>query len=107
VCSVMGEKKQLVEPRTLKGFQDLLPEQVIPRQRLLRVIESVFERYGYAPLETPLLEAARARGNRTADGLSMLLHQAAFGYRAWLGEKAVVDADIRRVLEAEIARRAA
>ncbi|MEE2690253.1 MAG: shikimate dehydrogenase [Pseudomonadota bacterium] len=61
----------------------------------------------YAPLETPLLDAARARGNRTADGLSMLLHQAAFGYRAWLGEKAVVDADIRRVLEAEIARRAA
>ncbi|HNR31013.1 MAG TPA: histidine--tRNA ligase [Candidatus Hydrogenedentes bacterium] len=52
----MGEKKQLVEPRTLKGFQDLLPEQVIPRQRLLRVIESVFERYGYAPLETPALE---------------------------------------------------
>lgn len=52
----MGENRQFVEPRTLKGFQDLLPEETIPRQRLLRVIESVFERYGYAPLETPALE---------------------------------------------------
>lgn len=30
----------------------------------------------YAPLETGLLAAARARGLRTADGLGMLLHQA-------------------------------
>ena len=30
----------------------------------------------YAPLETPLLAAARARGLRTVDGLGMLLHQA-------------------------------
>ena len=30
----------------------------------------------YSPLETPLLAAARARGNRTVDGLGMLLHQA-------------------------------
>ena len=30
----------------------------------------------YAPLETPLLAAARGRGLATADGLGMLLHQA-------------------------------
>src|SRR5262249_48260902 len=29
----------------------------------------------YVPLETPLLAAARARGNATVDGLGMLLHQ--------------------------------
>lgn len=37
----------------------------------------------YVPLETPLLAAARARGNVTVDGLDMLLHQARPGFGAW------------------------
>ena len=52
----MPEKKQLVEPRTLKGFQDLLPEDLIPRKRVIRTIETIFERYGFVPLESPALE---------------------------------------------------
>ncbi len=56
----------------------------------------------YAPLETPLLAAARARGLGAIDGLSMLMHQAAFGYRAWLGSAAVVDADLRARLVAAL-----
>lgn len=39
----------------------------------------------YAPLETGLLAAARARGNRVADGIGMLLHQARPGFHAWFG----------------------
>ncbi len=39
----------------------------------------------YAPLETPLLKAAKARGNRVVDGLGMLLHQARPGFQAWFG----------------------
>ncbi len=39
----------------------------------------------YAPLVTPLLEAARARGNPVVDGLGMLLHQARPGFNAWFG----------------------
>lgn len=39
----------------------------------------------YAPLETPLLAAARARGNVVVDGLGMLLHQARPGFEAWFG----------------------
>jgi shikimate dehydrogenase len=37
----------------------------------------------YVPLETPLLAAARARGNATVDGLDMLLHQARPGFGLW------------------------
>ncbi|MBB5517651.1 shikimate dehydrogenase family protein [Amphiplicatus metriothermophilus] len=59
----------------------------------------------YAPLETDLLRRARARGLAAADGLSMLMHQAAFGYRAWLGREAKVDGALRAALEAAIARR--
>jgi shikimate dehydrogenase len=39
----------------------------------------------YAPLETPLLAAAAARGNPTVDGLGMLLHQARPGFAQWYG----------------------
>lgn len=39
----------------------------------------------YAPLETPLLAAARARGNAGVDGLGMLLHQARPAFAAWFG----------------------
>ncbi len=53
----------------------------------------------YDPLVTPLLAEAAARGLRTLDGLVMLMNQAAPGYRAWLGEVAQVDGDLRRRLE--------
>lgn len=49
----------------------------------------------YAPLETPLLAAARARGNPCVDGLGMLLHQAAPGFQRWFGVAPQVDADLR------------
>lgn len=52
----MSDTKQLVEPRTLKGFQDLLPEDLIPRKAVIATIESIFQKYGFSPLETPALE---------------------------------------------------
>lgn len=39
----------------------------------------------YVPLQTGLLAAARARGNRVVDGLGMLLHQGRPGFAAWFG----------------------
>jgi shikimate dehydrogenase len=39
----------------------------------------------YIPLETPLLAAARARGNKTVNGLGMLLNQARPAFKAWFG----------------------
>lgn len=39
----------------------------------------------YAPLQTPLLAVAQARGNATIHGLGMLLHQARPAFDAWFG----------------------
>jgi shikimate dehydrogenase len=49
----------------------------------------------YAPLETDLLAAARARGNPAVDGLGMLLHQARPGFEAWFGIRPEVDEGLR------------
>jgi shikimate dehydrogenase len=57
----------------------------------------------YAPLVTPLLLAARARGLRTADGLGMLMHQAVRGFWQWFGTKPEVTPQLRALLEADLA----
>jgi len=49
----------------------------------------------YAPLETPLLAAAKARGNRAVDGLGMLLHQGRPGFKLWFGVMPEVTAALR------------
>jgi shikimate dehydrogenase len=52
----------------------------------------------YVPLETPLLQAARAAGHPVVDGLGMLMHQAVPGFRHWGGVTPLVDEALRRVL---------
>jgi shikimate dehydrogenase len=56
----------------------------------------------YVPLETGLLKAAKARGHRTVDGLSMLLYQAVVGFSHWFGVTPKVTAEQRAILEADI-----
>ncbi len=45
-----------VVPRLLRGFRDYLPARMIPRQRMLTVIERTFQCFGFPPLMTPALE---------------------------------------------------
>ncbi|MGC1817254.1 MAG: shikimate dehydrogenase [Casimicrobiaceae bacterium] len=56
----------------------------------------------YIPLETPLLAAARARGNRTVNGLGMLLNQARPAFNAWFGVMPEITAELRRMIEATV-----
>jgi len=58
----------------------------------------------YAPLETDLLRAAKARGMRTADGLGMLLHQAVRGFSLWFGVTPAVTPELRAFIEADLAQ---
>ncbi|RJG57761.1 shikimate dehydrogenase [Sphingobium terrigena] len=54
----------------------------------------------YAPLETDLLKAARARGLKTLDGLEMLIGQAALAFDIFFDAQAPreLDADLRALL---------
>lgn len=58
----------------------------------------------YAPLETPLLAAARQNGLKTVDGLGMLLHQAVPGFERWFGRRPEVTADLRALIVADLDR---
>ena len=53
----------------------------------------------YAPIETPLLRKAKARGNPTVNGIGMLLHQARPAFSTWFGvEPKVTDELCRHIL---------
>ncbi len=45
-----------VRPQTLRGFQDLLPQDMFAREWVITRIRRVYERYGFQPLDTPVLE---------------------------------------------------
>ena len=49
-------KRQLIQPCTLKGFRDYLPESMIPRERLIDIARKVYRSYGFSPIDTPTLE---------------------------------------------------
>jgi histidyl-tRNA synthetase len=47
---------QRIQPRTLKGFRDYLPDAMIPRERLIDTARRVYRSYGFSPIDTPALE---------------------------------------------------
>jgi shikimate dehydrogenase len=57
----------------------------------------------YTPLETPLLAAARQRGNPTVNGLGMLLHQGIPAWKLWFGVEPAVTDELREMMEHSIA----
>ena len=46
----------LIQPRTLKGFRDYLPEAMIPREWIIDTARRVYRSYGFRPIDTPALE---------------------------------------------------
>jgi len=49
---------KFIEPRTLSGFRDFLPEALVVRKKVINIFTEIFEKYGFQPLETPALEFA-------------------------------------------------
>ena len=45
-----------IQPRTLKGFRDYLPQSMLPRERIMDTARRVFRSYGFSPIDTPALE---------------------------------------------------
>ena len=56
----------------------------------------------YVPLETPLLAAARRRGNATVNGLGMLLNQARPAFNAWFVILPAITPELRQAIEATL-----
>src|SRR5262245_58381022 len=63
-----AEKKQnRPKARLAKGFRDIGPEEMRGVKRMLRVIEEVYESYGFEPVEQPFIEYTDALGKFLPD----------------------------------------
>ena len=44
-----------IEPRTLAGFMELLPEEQILFEQMKQKIEKTYQKFGFLPLDTPII----------------------------------------------------
>src|SRR3954467_3009468 len=65
----------LIEPRTLKGFRDYLPEAMIPRERLIATAQAVYRSFGYSPIDTPALEYFEVLSGKGSDETDRQMYQ--------------------------------
>ncbi|NQV00420.1 MAG: histidine--tRNA ligase [Parcubacteria group bacterium] len=47
-----------IEPKILKGTRDMMPDDMLKRNLVINKIRSVFEKFGYNQIETPILNPA-------------------------------------------------
>ena len=45
-----------IEPRTLPGFMELMPNEQILFEQIKEKIERTYKKFGFLPLDTPVLE---------------------------------------------------
>ncbi len=50
---------EIIKPRTLSGFMELLPGKQIQFERMLTILRNTYASYGFAPLDTPVIEDAQ------------------------------------------------
>ena len=50
--------ENIVKPKTLPGFMELLPSEQILFNRMKETIQKSYEQYGFLPLDTPIIENA-------------------------------------------------
>ena len=49
----------IIKPRTLSGFMELLPSKQIQFERMVAILRDTYSSYGFAPLDTPVIEDAQ------------------------------------------------
>ena len=50
---------EIIKPRTLSGFMELLPEKQLKFDQMAEVLRKTYASYGFAPLDTPVIEDAQ------------------------------------------------
>ena len=67
----------MIEPRVPSGTRDLLPSQAIARDWLLGVFRTTFERHGFVPIDTPVLERRQVLYAKGGDEIQRQIYEVA------------------------------
>ena len=74
-----------IEPRTLKGFRDYLPEAMMPREWLIDTARRVYRSYGFSPIDTPALEYLEILTGKGSDATDKQLYKFHDHGDRWVG----------------------
>jgi histidyl-tRNA synthetase len=87
-----------VAPRLPAGMRDILPEQMLKRQYVLDVVRSVFEEFGFEPLQTPAIELTETVSGKYGEDAERLI------YKAWYGDEPGSELSLRYDLSVPLSR---
>ena len=90
-------KGNRIQPRLVKGMRDQLGRPLLARQQLIDTARAVFERFGYRPLETPVVEFAQTLTGSKAGETSQRIF-------TWHHEEDAADLGLRFDLTVPLAR---
>jgi histidyl-tRNA synthetase len=68
-----------IEARAAKGMRDFLPSDMLKRQYVIRLVEEVFQIYGFEPLQTPILENTETLLGKYGEEAEGLIYSAKHG----------------------------
>lgn len=69
----MGTK---IQPRVPRGMRDILPQKMLQRQYVIGEVEKIFQRFGFEPLQTPVLELRETLMGKYGDDAEKLIYDA-------------------------------
>ena len=95
----MTEKRNRPKPRIVKGFKDSLWVESLSRRSMLDSIRSIFENYGFLPLETPAVEYVDVLGKFLPD--STEVEEGIFAFESeeeWVALRYDLTAPLSRVV---------
>ena len=65
-----------IQPRVPRGMRDILPQKMLQRQYVVGEIEKVFQRFGFEPLQTPVLELRETLLGQYGEDAEKLIYDA-------------------------------
>jgi len=65
-----------IQPRVPRGMRDILPQRMLQRQYVIGEIEKVFQRFGFEPLQTPVLELRETLMGKYGEDAEKLIYDA-------------------------------
>ncbi len=65
-----------IQPRVPRGMRDILPQKMLLRQYVIAQVEKTFQRFGFEPLQTPVLELSETLMGKYGPDAEKLIYDA-------------------------------
>jgi len=81
-----------IKPRIFKGTRDFLPDEMIHREVITEVMRSVFQKYGFEPIETPAIEYLNVLTGKYGEDADRLIYR--LNYKTGTKDEAALHYDL-------------